>query len=169
MRWLGGIYSLPTTYKRWLNSAGDGRTEQSGVRHVSATIRVRSWSNVWTFVVLLHQTVRCALTSVQHCSSMFLLTKQSLVWRESLLRWLTRQFGGTPDSSVNYSGVRPWNSWEWLVHVLYGLVHLTLSGGTPDSPLRHFSAHSSYVLHFLLWPSPDFSIGLFWTLCTCKR
>jgi hypothetical protein len=50
---VGGIYSLPTTSSRWLNSAGDGRTGQSatppdsycamsGARHVSATIRVLS-------------------------------------------------------------------------------------------------------------------------------
>jgi hypothetical protein len=50
---VGGIYSLPTTSSRWLISAGDGRTRQSGappdilcalsgVRHVSATIRVQS-------------------------------------------------------------------------------------------------------------------------------
>jgi hypothetical protein len=94
---------------------------------------------------------------------------QCSFWRNN--RWCggSRCSADSPDSSVNYSGARPWNSWEWLVHVLYGLVHLTLSGGTPDSPLRHFSAHSSYVLHFLLWPSPDFYIGLFWTLCTCNR
>jgi L,D-peptidoglycan transpeptidase YkuD (ErfK/YbiS/YcfS/YnhG family) len=67
---VGGIYSLPTTSSRWLNSAGDGRTGQSGAppdsqcalsgaRHVSATVRVRSWSIVRAFVVLLHRTVRC--------------------------------------------------------------------------------------------------------------
>ena len=50
---VGGIYSLPTTSSRWLNSAGDGHTGQSGAspdshcalsgtRHVSATVRVRS-------------------------------------------------------------------------------------------------------------------------------
>jgi hypothetical protein len=50
---VGGIYSLPTTSRRWLIFAGDGRTGQSGApldshcvlsgaRHVSATIRVRS-------------------------------------------------------------------------------------------------------------------------------
>ena len=50
---VGGIYSLPTTSSRWLISAGDGRTGQSGAppnsncalsgaRHVSATVRVRS-------------------------------------------------------------------------------------------------------------------------------
>jgi hypothetical protein len=71
---VGGIYSLPTTSSCWLNSAGDGRTGQSGapldnhcalsnVRHVSATVRVRSWSTIGAFVVLLHQTVWCPLTS----------------------------------------------------------------------------------------------------------
>jgi hypothetical protein len=39
---VGGIYSLPTTSSRWLISAGDGRTGQSGARHVSATVRVQS-------------------------------------------------------------------------------------------------------------------------------
>jgi hypothetical protein len=73
--WLGGIYSLPTTSSRWLISVGDGRTGQSGAppdihcalsgaRHISATIRVRSWSTVGVVVVLLHRTVRCPLTYV---------------------------------------------------------------------------------------------------------
>jgi hypothetical protein len=50
---VGGIYSLPTTSSRWLISAGDGRTGQSGAapdsqcalssaHHVSVTVRVRS-------------------------------------------------------------------------------------------------------------------------------
>jgi hypothetical protein len=73
MRWFGGIYSLPTTSSRWLNSADDGRTGQSGappdshcalsgVCHVSATVRVlKSWS-LGRLVVLLHRTVRWPLT-----------------------------------------------------------------------------------------------------------
>jgi hypothetical protein len=40
---VGGIYSIPTTSSCWLISTGDGRTGQSGARHVSATIRV--WSS----------------------------------------------------------------------------------------------------------------------------
>jgi hypothetical protein len=70
---VGGIYSLLTTSSRWLISAGDGHTEQSGVplyshcaqsgvRHVSAIVRVQSWSTVGAFVVLLHRIVRCPLT-----------------------------------------------------------------------------------------------------------
>jgi hypothetical protein len=72
MRWLGGIYSLPTTSSCWLISAGDGHAGQSGAPpdsnyalsgtcHISATVRVRSWSTVGAFVVLMHQTVQCHL------------------------------------------------------------------------------------------------------------
>jgi hypothetical protein len=50
---VGGIYGLPTTSSRWLNSTGDGRAGQSGApldshcalsgaHHVSTTIRVMS-------------------------------------------------------------------------------------------------------------------------------
>jgi hypothetical protein len=50
---VGGIYSLPTTSSRWLISAGNGRTGQSGAppnshcalssaHHISATVRVQS-------------------------------------------------------------------------------------------------------------------------------
>jgi hypothetical protein len=67
---VGGIYSLSTTSSRWLISAGDGRTGQSsvppdshcalsGARHISTTVRVRCYSTIRAFVVLLHRTVRC--------------------------------------------------------------------------------------------------------------
>jgi hypothetical protein len=67
---VGGIYSLPTTSSCWLISTRDGHTGQSGMPtdshyalsgacHVSATVRVRSWSTVGAFVVLLHWTVWC--------------------------------------------------------------------------------------------------------------
>jgi hypothetical protein len=60
---------------------------------------------------------------------------------EPLLRWCTGQSGGTSDSPVNYSGARPEKprvaSWSCTV-----LVHRTLSGGTPDSPVRQTRAHS---------------------------
>jgi hypothetical protein len=49
---VGGIYSLPTTSSRWLNSASwrtgqsatppDSYCAMSGARHVNATIRVLS-------------------------------------------------------------------------------------------------------------------------------
>jgi hypothetical protein len=51
--------------------------------------------------------------------------------REPLLRWLTGQSSGTPDSSVNYSGARlhfPESGWFNSVR--------------PWCSVRHFSAHS---------------------------
>jgi hypothetical protein len=74
------------------------------------------------FVFLLHRTVRChtgqsdatpdslmpsdlcALTSVAALFITVHLMKRPLARREPLLRWLTGQSGGTPDSPVNYSG-----------------------------------------------------------------
>jgi hypothetical protein len=39
-------------------------------------------------------------------------------------------------------------------------VHRTLSGGTPDSPVRHTRAHFDYPLLFLLNPFLGLFIGL---------
>jgi hypothetical protein len=47
-----------------------------------------------------------ALTSAAHCAALFPLLESTVARRWSLLRWLTGQFGGTPDSPVNYSGAR---------------------------------------------------------------
>jgi hypothetical protein len=43
---------------------------------------------------------------------------------------------------------------------LYGLVHQTLSVGTPDSLVRHSSAHSSPFAPIKLCPLTDFFLGL---------
>jgi hypothetical protein len=72
------------------------------------------------------------------CAALFItvhLTNRPLTCREPLLRWLTGQSGGTPDSLVNYSGARMQNSREWPVHLLAGLVHRTLSGAPKNSTL----------------------------------
>jgi hypothetical protein len=50
----------------------------------------------------------------------------------------------TPVSPVNYSG--PDIIREWLVGLYTVLVHRTLSGGTPDSPVRQTRAHSVSLL-----------------------
>jgi hypothetical protein len=42
---------------------------------------------------------------------------------------------GYVDSLVNYSGARLRFSREWLVGPCTVMVHRTLSGGTPDSPV----------------------------------
>jgi hypothetical protein len=44
---------------------------------------------------------------------------------ELLLRWLTGQYGGTPDSPVNYSGARLDETREWLL--------LAAWAGAPDT------------------------------------
>jgi hypothetical protein len=51
-----------------------------------------------------------------------------LACRESVLRWLTGEYGGTPDSPVNYSGARPAEPREWPVRWSLGLAHRTVSG-----------------------------------------
>jgi hypothetical protein len=43
------------------------------------------------------------------------LHSRPLARRESLLRWVTGQSGGTPNSPVNYSGARLAETREWLV------------------------------------------------------
>jgi hypothetical protein len=67
---------------------------------------------------------------------------------------------GTPDSPVNYSGVAPKNpklsSSEWI-----SLVHRTLFGGTPDSPVRQTRAAFGLFCSFLFEPF----LGLFIGLC----
>jgi hypothetical protein len=77
----------------------------------------------------------CALTSVAALFINVHLSSRPLACRESLLRWLTRQSGGTPDISVNYSGARPEETQEGLVHWLPGLVHRTVSGAPLGSTL----------------------------------
>jgi hypothetical protein len=64
------------------------------------------------------------------CAALFDIVRfcsRPLARREPLLRWLTGQSGGTPDSPVNYSGARPEETQEWPVCLLAGLVHRTVS------------------------------------------
>jgi hypothetical protein len=105
------------------------------VRYVSASIRVWSCWPLERFVFLLHRTVRWPLTSATALFMTVPLRSRPLVRREPLLRWLTGQFGGTPDSPMNYSGARPEETREWLVRWLPGLVHRTVSGAPNFSTL----------------------------------
>jgi hypothetical protein len=63
---------------------------------------------------------------------------------------------------MNYSRTRPRETREWLVGVLLGLVHRTLS----DAP---FSANSQVLLQIYLSPQLNFFLGLCWTLCTWDK
>jgi hypothetical protein len=65
---------------------------------------------------------------------------------------------GTPDSPVNYSGVTfsrnpKLRSLEWI-----SLVHRTLSGDTPDSPVRQTRTTFGWFCSFLFEPF----LGLFY-------
>jgi hypothetical protein len=94
MRWLGGIYSPPTSSIVIGEAAGDGCTGQSGAppdRHCSVsgapprhpTVRVRSRVDRWSFVLLQHRTVRCpsdfaALTFTWYYATLFLLSESTI-------------------------------------------------------------------------------------------
>jgi hypothetical protein len=81
---------------------------------------------------------------------------------------------GTPDSPVLHRTVR-WIIEEWLPEnpkvaslELIFLVHRTLSGGTPDSPVRQTRAAFGCLLLFLFEPFLGLFIGLCWTFGTCR-
>jgi hypothetical protein len=76
----------------------------SGASPRHPTVRVRSWVDRWSFVLLWHRTVRCpsdfaVQTSARYCVALFLLS-------ESTVGVDSRCFAGSPDSPVNYSEVR---------------------------------------------------------------
>jgi hypothetical protein len=74
---------------------------------------------------------------------------------------------GAPDSPVNYSGGalgKPEGE-EFEVDLLWctghcPLVHQTLSGGTPDSPVRQTREHFGFLCSFLLEPFLNFVLAL---------
>jgi hypothetical protein len=79
-----------------------------------------------------------------------------------------------PDSPVLYRTVR-WIIAERLLEFpkvssseLSSLVHRTLSGGAPDSPVRQTRAHFGILLLFLFEPFLGLFIGLLWIFGTCK-
>jgi hypothetical protein len=82
--------------------------------------------------------------------------REPLVHREPLLRWLTRQSGGTPDNPVNYSGGCLGISREWLVRRAPGW-------RIGQCPVHHFPAYSkscsifncvSNLIYFLVCVEP---------------
>jgi hypothetical protein len=94
-----------------------------------------------------------------HCSRT-LFTFVDDRWRSSRCSaWRTGQSGATPDSPVNYSGAafeKP-EAEEFGVYGPcctghYPVVHRTLSGGTPDSPVRQTRTTFSFFCSFLFEP-----------------
>jgi hypothetical protein len=81
---------------------------------------------------------------------------------------------GTPDSLVLHRIVR-WIIAEWLPKFLkvasselISLVHRTLCGGTPDSPVRQTRTAFGCLLLFLFEPFLGLFISLCWTFGTCR-
>jgi hypothetical protein len=98
-----------------------------------------------------------ALTSVRHCS-------RTVAFAESTVVWVSRCSVGALDSSVAHRTVR-WIIAEgtWKNPRVVGLsctvlAHQTLSGGTPDSPVRCSSAHSSFFAPLNLNPN----LNIYW-------
>jgi hypothetical protein len=93
---------------------------------------------------------------------------------EPLLCWRTGQSGATPDSLVNYSEATPRipeggkfgvrfpgapDTVRWCTGHC-PVVHRTLFGGTPGSPVRQTRAHFGCLLLFLFEPFLGLFIGL---------
>jgi hypothetical protein len=131
-------------------------------------IRAWSWSTVGGFVLMRHRTVRCYTRQSGAPLTIFsdiwiaLFTLQSRPLRAS-----SRCPAGAPDSPVAHRTVR------WIIAELrlenpklrslswFTLVHRTLSGGTPDSPVRQTRAHFGFPFcSFLLKPNL-----FFWLVC----
>jgi hypothetical protein len=121
----GGIYSPQPPSSRWGSLQAMGAPDspmchRTGLVHcpvrchVTQPLGSRARSTVGGFVLLWHRTVRChtgqVLFTVQCASDSAALTLRVLFLCQRLLQStvarVSRCFAGTPDSPVNYSGVR---------------------------------------------------------------
>jgi hypothetical protein len=84
--------------------------------------------------------LHCSPVRVDRCAQ---IAVALLVHR--IVRWYIGQFGGTSDSPVNYSGAAPEKPEGEEFGVYDPLVHRTLSGGAPDSPVRQTREHFSFL------------------------
>jgi hypothetical protein len=185
MHWsvvVGGIYSPNHQNGRWgkLLSYGAADSPVRQPRH--PTVRVRPLELLTCGPPdspVVHRTgpVDCpvrhltsALTSAHagtHYSVSLFLCRQPLAL-------FSRYSAGTPDSPVLHWTVR-WIIAEWLPEFPKlaswresTLVHRTLFGGTPDSPVRQTRAAFGCLLLFLFEPFLGRFIGLCWTFGTCR-
>jgi hypothetical protein len=62
-----------------------------------------------------------------------------------LLHWLIGYVRCTLDSPVNYSGARPGKTREWLVGMVLGLGHRTVSGAHRTLSGAPLAAHSQVI------------------------
>jgi hypothetical protein len=192
MQWsvvVGGIYSPNHQYGRWWGLLSYGASD-SPVRHQTLSGAPATSPSRWVPTV---GTLTCgatgqsggapdshyslfgapsapALTSaraVAHCLLLFTFCRRPLA-----LLAVTPL--GTPDSLVLHRTVL-WIIAEWLPKFLkvaslewISLVHRTLSGGTPDCPVRQTRAAFGCLLLFLFEPFLGLFIGLCWAFGTCR-
>jgi hypothetical protein len=174
-----GVFIAPTTKR----TVGEGFC-----RMAHRTVRCAShvtWpldSDCWSFWRLGHRTVRwCTGQSLFTVRCAFWLCYDFCAHCSALTavgddRWCYSSCysAGTPDSPVLHRTVR-WIIAERLPEFpkvssseLGSLVHRTLSGGTPDSVMRHTRAHFGCLLLLLFELFRGLFIGLLWTFGTCE-
>jgi hypothetical protein len=73
-----------------------------------------------------------------------------------------------PDTVRWIIAERTWNFPKVASSASSTLMHRTLSGGTPDSPVRQTRVPLGYLLLYLFEPFLGLFIGLLWTFGTCK-
>jgi hypothetical protein len=158
----GGIYSHQPNYSRWRRLLAMGAPESpvhhrtvSGAPPRHPVVRAWSWSTVGGYALMWHRTVRCPSDLLLWLLSWLYV---ALFIRQSRpLRADSRCSAGAPDSPVAHRTVR------WIIVELrlrnpklrslswFTLVHRTLSGGTPDSPVRQTRAHSGFLFAPFFW------------------
>jgi hypothetical protein len=164
LKWPVGVVFIATNQ---IVAVGDGcwrwahRTVSGAPPH-HLVIRAWSWSTVGAFVLMWKRTVRChtgqsgaPLTRCSdfcrvYCAALFTV-------RVDHCAQITVCSPGATDSPVAHRTVR-WiiaerrlgnpklRSLSWFT-----LVHRTLSGGTPDSPVRHSRAHFGFLFARFFW------------------
>jgi hypothetical protein len=161
----GGIYSHQPESSHWWSVLAKGAPD-SPVRHRTVSgapprhpaVRSWSWSTVGGSVLMWHRTVRCrtgqcgAPLTAALTSAAVLFTLQSRPLRAD-----SRCSAGAPDSPVPHRTVR------WIIAELRlgnlkvkslswsTLVHRTLSGGTPDCPVRQTRASFGFLFAPSFW------------------
>jgi hypothetical protein len=197
MAWMevvGGVFIASNHFLAvgWLCCRRAHRTVQWCTGHGTVHCPVRATSaNHWGLELLTievlcpdaasdspvaHRTVWCVLTlqfwlltsdfCTVHCSSVSAVDRW---WSWPLLRWLTGQSGGTPNSPVNFSGValrRP-ESGQYARAIAKGtgqcLVH------TWQCPMRHWLCQFFYAPNFIEFLQLFLFVCLCWTLCTWEK
>jgi hypothetical protein len=176
---VGGIYSPNHQNGCWGTLLSKGARTVRCASHVTQPLGFDHWS----FWHVGHRTVRWCTGQVLftvHCPPTLTLRAQSALFtvhcsrcRRPLAQVAIAPLG-TPDSPVLHRTVR-WIIAEWLSEFpkvasldLISLVHRTLSGGTPDSPVRQTRAAFGWFLLFLFEPFLGLFLGLCWTFGTCR-